>query len=580
MGDRLWGTNLFEERLKALYVKSNFDAVCVDESDNLLVDTAANGARLSFPAPISYDWIYAPILSFVKLKFQPNNLIHEIESLIPELRDFICQKVNPENQLLCRSCSSIPDEKMKIWLRSAYHALYELKENHQYIIKTKRSSKGKIESRKIQIADIQTGRISENSRWSKGIHEFVEVKHDITVQQESLTSISLSHAVFYGFYKTITALTGTAETFQTQNIYNIKTFHVPPHKPLIRKDLPCIFAENTEAYYQLIVENAKDYMKLKRPLLILCETIHDSLLLEEQMRNSGIFCQLLNEIQEEEEHLIISRAGIPGKVTIATNAAGRGTDIILDLESEQNGGLHVLLTFYPCSEREEQQAIGRSGRQGQPGTSQMIINKQSVLKTLQLDDSVDSSTIAELLRERRIRIAWQQSIQHLKRARLERHLFSKIQFFFDAFRIWIKQMHRKEFLDEKSHGLCKIQLTEEKKNEIIFSNLTNQELAFASECKRLLSEKTEPLSWKIFLENVIEHMKHKVITEWSLQFFQPIQEKIEQLALSENDLKEEIEEIFNAYFQKWEKYLEPNGRGISAYLEELTTLKLYSLFIS
>lgn len=367
MEDLLLGRRLFRERLSVPYVTRNFDVVCVDESDNLLIDSARNGARLGFAAEVSYEWIYAPILKFVlKNKLQSKQSCKE---QVPALRGYLKGQINDLNQI---DYFKLTDQQLLTWLQSAWHASYELKENVDYVIKTKRDDDGN-EEKVVQIVDLKTGRISENSRWSNGIHEFLEVKHDIVVQRESLTPITLSHAVFYDFYQTVTALTGTAERTQTKEVYNIESFDVPPHLPLKRIDLPPIIARKN-SFYPLMVQKAKEMVAKGRPLLILCPTIEKTNQLAEQMKEQNVEFKLLNEVQEELEHLILSVAGFEGKVTIATNTAGRGTDILLSENSISNGGLFVHPTFYFKSRRDKDQAIGRAGRQGQPGTSQMILD--------------------------------------------------------------------------------------------------------------------------------------------------------------------------------------------------------------
>ncbi|MBS0655655.1 MAG: hypothetical protein JSR46_07755, partial [Verrucomicrobia bacterium] len=441
MRDKLWGTNLYAERVKDPWTLRNFDTVCVDEADNLLIDTAANGARIAYSAEYSYDWIYAYILEFAKANFQANSADCKEASL--KLRDFICKNIGEGGQ-------EIPsDEQLTLWLTSACSALFLIKENVNYIVKSHRNKTEGEKRRQVQIVDLQTGRISERSRWIHGKHECLEIKHGIEVQQESINPISLSHAVFYLQYQNIIALTGTAEHTQTADIYGLTTIHVPPHKPLMRKDLPTIYAERAEEYYEHILNDAQKHVQEERPLLILCETIQDSQLLEEQLQQSNIPCQLLNEVQEEKEETLIKRAGLPGIITIATNNAGRGTDIILDPKSLKNGGLHVLLAFCPETEREELQARGRAGRQGQPGSSQMIVNMESE-KIKKLLNESNEKGIEIVLADRRRRVEQEQKAEHIQRANLERFLSEKANLFFDGFRTWTDKVKDDTFLDAQS----------------------------------------------------------------------------------------------------------------------------------
>lgn len=604
MEDQLWGAKLFEERLKVSYVARNFDAVCIDESDNLLIDTAGNGARLGYPAEISYDWIYAHILSFAKDQLNKESKEKSFKKLIPKLKDYLRDKINSENQEICKL---IPDEQMEKWLASAHTALFSRKENKHYVIQES-SEDGESGKRKIQIVDKETSRISENSRWSEGIHEFIEVQNDITVEKESLNPISLSHAVFYGFYKTITAFSGTVEYIQTAHIYRILTFHVPPHLPLRRKDLPPIFARDEIDHTLKIIQTTKQFIQIKRPLLILCRTIQDTINLEKIMQQNNIACELLNEVQKASEEAIVARAGVPGKVTIATPVAGRGTDIILTPESIQAGGLHVLLTFLPDSEREEQQVIGRAGRQGQPGSSQAILNRQAkaIKKKLPFNfpiQKIEASVGKEMqLLAQRLQVSYEQLIQtHLismgfddkmfldqhrkeieeiqgvfliRRAKMERFLAEKTLSFFANFQTCFAYLEQEQFLDIQSQRLSKKGLTKVKADSLNFSHLEKNLLKRATECKRLLLTRNDEMGWKVFLKSITQDIKHQIITAWALDFFQPIEGTVRSFTESENSIKATIEEKFEQYMTKWTKYLDPKGSGVFIYLQELTTLDL------
>ncbi|MGK5594899.1 MAG: hypothetical protein ACSNEK_06040 [Parachlamydiaceae bacterium] len=571
MKDLVGGENLFQERLKVPYVSRNFDVVCVDESDNLLIDNSRNGARLAYPADESYDWVYARILSFVREN--KNHPKHELDILIARLRDYLSQCTTGQE---LRTCQQFPDERLRIWIESAYHALFELIENKDYVIKIERNEKNSI-SRRVQIVDLQTGRISQNSRWSNGIHEFLEVKHDIIVEKESLTPISLSHAVFYQFYKTIYALTGTAERFQTREIYQIDSFDIPPHNRLQRKDLPPMIAETYIESLKLIMESTRACIQAGRPILILCATIYETQRLAEYMNTEKISFQMLNEIQDEPEHAILSHAGAPGKVTIATNTAGRGTDIILSPESLRNGGLHVLLTFYPDSKRVEDQAIGRAGRQGQPGSSQIVINK----KDPQIENlirehkaSLEEDALIELLnKQRELREKSQASI-HLARANFERFLAQKTHFFFECFQKWVCVVEQDIKLESFAEKLSSIRLSPKKK--LNFGHLGNADLMIAEECKRLLTVNSKMLSWKVFLQKVVERMKRKIITDWVHIFFEPAEKQLMATGLAISALRAQLESLFRNY----KKYKNQDGYEIYNHISNQFTSDLEQIMQS
>ena len=423
--------------------------------------------------------------------------------------------------------------------------------------------------------DLQTGRISENSRWQNGVHEFLEVQHDIVVAKENLNPISLSHAVFYKFYRSIIALTGTAERFQTKQIYGIESFDVPLHHPLIRRDLPILIEPTVQRYYATIIKIIKKLIDEGRPILILCATIEDSKKFAQHIQDEKIDFQLLNEVQEDLEHVIISRAGTPGKVTIATNAAGRGTDIKPTAESLQRGGLHVILTFYPNSKRCEDQAIGRGGRQGQPGSSQIILHKQmkEIIALIGIEAMYisDQEIILRLNNQRDLNEN-QQALTHLSRAEMEHFLSKLTQTFFESFRIWYAKVEHDDFLEKFSERLCSLKLNPQK--TFNFDLLSDNDLIIAKECIRLFTSNAEKQKWKIFLNSVVQRIKTKIITDWTLNFFQQSEEDLRSITDSLENLQKEITYKFNEHKQAWEKYLQPDGSGISVYLKEITTLSL------
>ncbi|MBS4171235.1 hypothetical protein [Neochlamydia sp. AcF95] len=613
MEDMLWGSKLYQQRLKIPYIHRNFDVVMVDESDNLLVDNAQNGARLGCPTTNSYEWIYAPILLFVR---EHKEIVKENQNqALILLKSFLNHTLNLEQQ---KMVNQLQDDQLQTWLRSAHHVLFELSLDKEYIIKVKKTPQGHAK-RTIQIVNLDTGRVSENSRWANGIHEFLEVKHDILVEKETLSPLSLSHAVFYKFYHTITALTGTAERFQTREIYHIESFDVPPHRPLQRQDFPILFVPTTEKYHSTILQNVKQCIQIGRPCLVLCATIKETKELATRLSKEKINVQILNEVQEELEHVILNRAGESRMVTIATNTAGRGTDIVLSQESLQNGGLHVLLTFYPDSQRVEDQAIGRAGRQGQPGSSQIIVNKECLeikeLISQQGEDLTDTVLINLLKRQRDLKEKSLATIQVFQ-AELQRFLAAKTEHFFSIFRQWSDHVAQDSTLERYAERLCSLRIASKK--SIDFSSLAGLDLVLAEECLSLLITKRGQLAWKIFLKKIVERLKEKAIEEWVNNFFENAEEQLRRIAhilgklkleldqtfevnlqddaqafsnqekrdlfqlITEHFLrnieehteaaKREINQKFDAHQLKWNNYFSLDGSGLMIYLKEITSI--------
>ena len=612
MRDMLNGSNLFKTRLLNPFVKDNFDRVCVDESDNLLIDAASNGARTSFPAEESFDWVYAPLLRYLKLVSDPkskatdeeknsysrfresfeglnllellsediqnNPLLAQIKKSIDEANKIFI--VNTKNYLMehidlqhRKACSKLDDQKICKWILSAITASHQLQEKKDYVVEKKQQPDGR-ETREIHIVDLKTGRISQNSRWEGGIHEFLEIKHDITVAKESLNPISYSHSVFFNKYKTITALTGTAERQQTKEIYNIESFDVPPHRPLARIDHPVIVTRGREQHLEQILRIMNETIKNQRPILVLCENIEDSEKLNDVASKHGFKCQLLNEVQEELEHDVISKAGIPGKITIATNTAGRGTDIILTPESLLNGGLLVLLTFFPGTEREEFQAIGRAGRQGQPGGSIMVIDRYSENITPYLKDIehiFQGDEFLKCLKQKRSKREIAESKVHFQKVELDFFLADLTHQFFCFLNQWYEKVSSESFLDFNSQRLNKLKMRQNRNFD--FQNLVNKDVALAELCVQLLKKYTEPLEWKLLLTQTVTRIKEKIIQKWALRFYQPITSMLTKNQAIDKS-KKEIQKLFDEFKNEWERILKLDGTGVFIYLEEITTVKI------
>ena len=337
-------------------IKRKYQTVIVDESDNLFIDAALNSARISYKSRAHYNWVYYPIFHGIK------NGIDTIENIRNELI-----KINKDE------VSHISNNQIKNWISKAKHAL-ELKKNKDYIVRFNERTKQK----EVQIVQLSTGRISVGSRWSNGLHEFVEVKEGIIPKTENNTIASISHPSFFKNYETIFGLTGTMGSTIERNeileIYHLDSFDAPPNFSSKRTILPTLYFENKNLKEQKILENTEILVSKGIPVLILLLSVNETISFSNKLKLQGINNLILNDIQKEKEDYIIFYAGKPGSVVVATNAAGRGTDIILSEEALNAGGLHVIMGFYPENSRIEFQGIGRAGRQGQKGSAQIIFS--------------------------------------------------------------------------------------------------------------------------------------------------------------------------------------------------------------
>ncbi len=234
------------------------------------------------------------------------------------------------------------------------------------------------------------------------MHQFLEAKHGLEIQQEALTVASLCHPVYFNLYQNIYGLTGTLgekiERDEVEKTYGITSFDVPSHRKNLRQELSPLITSSQEEYERFIFKEIEEIQRQERPVLLLCETIQTSLDFSKSFQEKGISFQLLNELQKENEDFIIARAGEPRIVTIATNTAGRGTDIILNPSSRENGGLHVILTFFPQNDRIGNQGFGRCARQGQAGSCRLILQTDKSLNLLLSERSwmVEQTSLARM----------------------------------------------------------------------------------------------------------------------------------------------------------------------------------------
>ena len=263
----------------------------------------------------------------------------------------------------------------------------------------------------IIIVDEFTGRMMTGRRWSEGLHQAIEAKEGVTIQNENQTLASITFQNYFRLYTKLSGMTGTADTeaFELNKIYGLEVVVIPTHRPMIRKDMGDLVYLSAREKYNAVIEDIKDCHKRGQPVLVGTTSIEKSELISGLLNQHNIPHEVLNAKQHEREAHIVENAGMPGAVTIATNMAGRGTDIVLggnlsaelaalgeeasDAEKEQvrgawldrheqviaAGGLHVIGSERHESRRIDNQLRGRSGRQGDPGSSRFYLSLQDDL---------------------------------------------------------------------------------------------------------------------------------------------------------------------------------------------------------
>ena len=335
------------------------DVVIIDEVDSLFLDLALQEAHLAEPVPdLDDSWLYKPYLEWIRT--------HKHYDFKAVKQHLAGEKDSVKKDSKKDSKRVLSDEELRPLFDTGKQAL-EYEEYVDYMVKQEHI---------VPVDYNNTGSPHEGCRWPKGLHEFLEAKHDVPVKARSLRVASVSHVAFFRQYKTLIGLSGTIgevqEREEIRHLYNVDLFDVPPHFPGQLVNMPSRLVSTEIDYYKAILQSVHARLQEGRPVLILLHTIQDTRKMAEKLKEENVEPQLLTAFQQEEEAYLLTRAGQGYVVTVATNAAGRGTDIILSEESKRAGGLHVIFGFCPINLRVQRQGEGRAGRQGQPGTSEII----------------------------------------------------------------------------------------------------------------------------------------------------------------------------------------------------------------
>ncbi len=241
-----------------------------------------------------------------------------------------------------------------------------------------------IQDGKVQIVDEFTGRILEGRRYSEGLHQAIEAKENVKVQRDTQTLATITLQNYFRLYKKLSGMTGTAETEagEFDKIYNLDVVVIPTNKPIIRKDNDDLIYRTTREKYNAIIEEVKKVLEEGRAVLVGTASVEVSEVISKMLTRQKVPHNVLNAKQHEKEADIIAGAGRKGAVTIATNMAGRGTDIKLDAEVKKNGGLAIIGSERHEARRIDRQLRGRAGRQGDPGSSVFFISLEDKLMRL------------------------------------------------------------------------------------------------------------------------------------------------------------------------------------------------------
>lgn len=347
---------MFDQSGSNSWVKRPRGVAIVDEADNLFLDAAQNSARIAYSTGKCFSWVYGPIFDLVSQDIVSPSAVRATLSSM-------------QNGYYAEMTKLLTDAQLEGWIRAARVAISQHRRDKEYIVRQQR----------IVIVDLDTGRLQESSRWGHGIHEMIEVKEGVPVHPESGVIGSVSHPSFFDEYSRVIGITGTAgereEREEILSIYGIDTFDVPFHRPCLRRQLPAQLFKTKLEKQKAMVRSALEY-RMHTSVLILLPTIIESNEVVQLINSSqrGASCFVLNETQRENEEFVLLKVSQPGTILVATNTAGRGTDIRPSKQTLEAGGLHVIYGAFPPNLRVESQGIGRCARQGQPGSCQIFLS--------------------------------------------------------------------------------------------------------------------------------------------------------------------------------------------------------------
>ncbi len=340
----------------------------IDEVDSILVDEARTPLIISGQAQKSTELYYAADRLVSKLT-DVEDFTVDVKMRSVALTEAGVTKV--ERAFNIENLFAHDHVTLNHHVNQALRARYIMKRDVDYVV----------QEDEVVIVDEFTGRLMAGRRYSEGLHQAIEAKEQLTVQNESMTLATITFQNYFRMYRKLAGMTGTAKTEEEEfkRIYGLDVVQVPTNRQMIRTDIPDVVYKSENGKYRAVVEEIVRRHATGQPVLVGTVSIENSERISEMLKKKGIKHQVLNAKYHAEEAEIISSAGQHGTVTIATNMAGRGTDILLGSGVVEIGGLHIMGTERHESRRIDNQLRGRSGRQGDPGSSQFYLSMQDEL---------------------------------------------------------------------------------------------------------------------------------------------------------------------------------------------------------
>ena len=344
-------------------VQRGLNYCIVDEVDSILIDEARTPLIISGGRMQSNN-LYVDADRAVKKLNETDDFVVDAKTRSVSLTEEGSKKI--EKIFNLKNLYDIDNTALVHHLTQALKANYGFKKDVDYVV----------QDDKVIIVDQFTGRLMQGRQFSEGLHQAIEAKEGVTINTETKTMATITFQNLFRMYNKLSGMTGTAKTEEEEfrNIYNMYVIQIPTNKPVIREDLADLVYANQKAKYRAIINTVKEIHESGRPILIGTISVEANELLSDLLKKAHLKHEVLNAKNHEREAEIIAKAGEAGAITLATNMAGRGTDIKLGEGVRELGGLCVIGTERHESRRIDNQLRGRAGRQGDPGMSQFFVS--------------------------------------------------------------------------------------------------------------------------------------------------------------------------------------------------------------
>ena len=504
----------------AQMVQRPLNYAIVDEVDSILIDEARTPLIISGPGQRSTD-------NYYKLAKIVPHLVKDEDYTIDEKQKTIAPTdsgiAKVEKMLGVENLYDAENIELNHLLGASLRAYAMMHRDTDYVVK----------DGEVVIVDEFTGRLMFGRRYSDGLHQAIEAKEGLKVERESQTLASITFQNYFRMYKKLAGMTGTAKTEEKEfiDIYGLEVLPIPPNKPLARVDLPDQIFKTKAAKYRAVVRNAVERHQTGQPILIGTTSITQSEELSDMLLRAGVPHKVLNAKHHEKEAEIVANAGQMGMVTIATNMAGRGTDITLGEGVPELGGLAILGTERHESRRIDNQLRGRAGRQGDPGSSQFFLSLEDDLMRIFGADNI-TGIMDKLGMEEDEPIEHSLITKSIERAqkKVEDHNYNIRKYVLEYDDVMNQQ---REVLYEQRRRILRNESLRDTINEMIDKLVTESVDAYAD-------EKLYPEEWDY--EGLYKHLSQYFLTE-DIMTPQDMEE------YSRQELLERLLEIAHAEYQ-------------------------------